>query len=88
MRKLFFETKALLTILLALTISTSIGQVVVNEVCFANYSDWGLGGGWGGGEYEDWIEFYNPTGADVSLDGYYLSDNPADLMTKSMVTSI
>ncbi|MDA3837713.1 MAG: CotH kinase family protein [Candidatus Delongbacteria bacterium] len=29
------------------------------------------------GEYEDWIELYNNTGVDVSLLGYYLSDNSA-----------
>lgn len=80
MRKHFFETKALLTLLLAFSISASIGQVVVNEICFANYTDWGLGGGWGGGDFEDWVEFYNPTGADVSLEGYYLTDTPTDLM--------
>ncbi len=28
---------------------------------------------------DDWIELYNPTAADIQLDGYYLSDSPADL---------
>lgn len=45
-------------------------QVVINEFCIANYSDYAISG-----EFEDWVEFYNPTGAAVSLAGYYLSDN-------------
>ncbi len=30
------------------------------------------------GDYADWIEIYNSGSADVSLNGYYLSDNLAD----------
>ena len=29
-------------------------------------------------DYPDWIELHNPEATDVSLDGYYLSDNPDD----------
>ncbi|MCP5534672.1 MAG: lamin tail domain-containing protein [Akkermansiaceae bacterium] len=29
-------------------------------------------------DYSDWIELRNTTGAEVSLDGYFLSDDPAD----------
>ncbi len=49
-------------------------QVVVNEFCTANYSDWALGG-----EYEDWVELYNPTGAAVNISGYWLSDDATDV---------
>lgn len=28
------------------------------------------------GEYEDWVEIYNPLGTAVNLSGYYFSDNP------------
>ncbi|MBN2474599.1 MAG: lamin tail domain-containing protein [Pirellulales bacterium] len=31
------------------------------------------------GDYEDWIEIHNPTDAAVSLDGWYLTDDPDDL---------
>jgi len=58
-------------IFLALTASfSSSSQVVINEFCFANYSDYAVGG-----EFEDWVEFYNPTGAAVNIGGYWLSDN-------------
>ncbi|MDP4630506.1 MAG: CotH kinase family protein [Flavobacteriales bacterium] len=58
-------------IILALIASFSASsQVVINEFCFANYSDYAVGG-----EFEDWVEFYNPTGAAVNIGGYWLSDN-------------
>lgn len=58
-------------IFLALIASFSASsQVVINEFCFANYSDYAVGG-----EFEDWVEFYNPTGAAVNIGGYWLSDN-------------
>ncbi len=31
------------------------------------------------GEYLDWIEIYNPTGAEVPLDGWFLTDDPGNL---------
>ena len=31
------------------------------------------------GEYDDWIELYNNTGSDLSLNGYFLSDDGTDL---------
>ncbi len=31
------------------------------------------------GEYDDWIELYNPTSSDVYLSGMYLTDNPGAL---------
>jgi gliding motility-associated-like protein len=63
--------KRIIVIFLALTASFSAtSQVVVNEFCFANYSDYVVGG-----EFEDWVEFYNPTGAVVNIGGYWLSDN-------------
>lgn len=45
-------------------------QVVVNEFCVANYTDYAISG-----ENEDWIEFFNPTGAPIDIGGYWLSDN-------------
>jgi len=48
-------------------------QVVINEFCTANYTDWNLSG-----ENEDWVELFNPTAAPVDISGYFLSDNPAN----------
>src|SRR5690349_13801148 len=31
------------------------------------------------GSHSDWIELYNPSSADVNLNGYFLTDNAADL---------
>lgn len=45
-------------------------QVVVNEVCASNmgtYAD-------NYGEFEDWFELYNPTGAPVDISGWWLSN--------------
>lgn len=32
------------------------------------------------GEYDDWIELYNNTSSDISLTGYYLTDDNADIL--------
>jgi gliding motility-associated-like protein len=52
-----------------------VGQVVVNEFCVANYSDWDQGG-----DNEDWLELYNPSGAAVNIGGFWLSNEEADPM--------
>jgi hypothetical protein len=44
----------------------------INEVLSINLSDITDGAG----EYEDWFEIYNPNTTDISLAGYYFSDNP------------
>ncbi|MEZ4738653.1 MAG: CotH kinase family protein [Flavobacteriales bacterium] len=46
------------------------GQVVVNEVCASNLST--LADNYG--EFEDWFELYNPTGTDVDISGWWLSN--------------
>ncbi len=51
------------------------GPVVINE--FLAVNDGGLADGHG--EPSDWIELYNPTDARVSLDGWYLTDDDANL---------
>ena len=47
------------------------GDVVINEYSASNrqMTD-------NFGNYEDWVELYNPSGNFVDLTGYYLSDNP------------
>jgi len=47
-------------------------QVVINEFSCSNYT-LGIAG-----DNEDFVEFYNPSGTDVDLGGYFLSDNPAN----------
>ena len=57
------------SLLLALVTPAALwSQVVINEFSCSNYT---LGVG---GNNEDFVEFYNPTGADVDLGGF-LSDN-------------
>jgi gliding motility-associated-like protein len=64
------------TVFLLLSIlSPSLGQVVVNEFCVANYTDWDQGG-----DNEDWLELYNPTGAAVNIGGFWLSNEESDPM--------
>jgi hypothetical protein len=49
------------------------GQAVkVNEVMAKNLTTWMDNFG----EYEDWVEIYNPLGTAVNLSGYYFTDNP------------
>jgi hypothetical protein len=50
-------------------------HVVINEVLASN-SRSNYDGDFG--SYSDWIELYNPTGNAVDLEGWYLSDDPAD----------
>jgi len=55
-------------LILTLAFHAMQSQVVVNEFCVANYSDWDQGG-----DFEDWVELYNPSGAAVNIGGYWLS---------------
>ena len=64
-----------LSILLLLAFSyTAQAQVVINEFSCANRTtitdDFG--------EYEDWIELYNPGPGAADISGFFLSDNPAN----------
>jgi gliding motility-associated-like protein len=52
------------------------GQVVINEICAANFGDFADNYG----DYEDWIELYNTGGADFDLSGYFLSDDELEPM--------
>jgi hypothetical protein len=48
------------------------GEIILNELMASNTNyikD-------ESGDYDDWIEFYNTTGRDISCKGLYLSDNP------------
>lgn len=54
---------------------TLFSQVVINEFCVANYTDWDQGG-----DNEDWVELYNPAGAPVNIGGFWMSNEIADPM--------
>ena len=56
--------------------STTEPALVINEVMAANidmFLDPSL-------NYGSWIELYNPTDDDINIAGWYLSDDPADLL--------
>ncbi len=51
------------------------GHVVINEVLASNsHTNYDVDFG----AYSDWIELYNPTGSEVDMEGWYLSDDPTD----------
>ncbi|MFN3917102.1 MAG: CotH kinase family protein [Flavobacteriales bacterium] len=54
---------------LVLSLLSSKAQVMINEYSCSNMA---LPDAFG--NFEDWVEIYNPTGAPVDLTGYYLSD--------------
>lgn len=68
---------AIITLALS-TISFLSAQVVVNEFSAANYDHFSFGEGEWELDYEDWIELYNPTLADINLEGHWLSDDTND----------
>ena len=71
-----FQIKKYLLILLCFcTFFIAKSQVVINEYSAANYDS--FQDNYGG--YEDWIEFYNTSGAPIDLNGYYLSDKATNL---------
>lgn len=65
--KVLLKHVSALVVFIVIT-SASTAQVIVNEFCTANYSDWNPG------DNEDWIELYNPTAVGVNIGGYWLSN--------------
>ncbi len=63
-----------ITFALTFILSKVNSQVVINEFCVANYSDFNPG------DNEDWIEFYNTSAVNENIGGYWLSDDPANPM--------
>lgn len=68
--------KPILPALLILASSPMAAQVVINEVSASNFSSYADNYG----EYEDWIELYNTTGAPVDVSGWWLSDDQSNPM--------
>ena len=51
-----------------------VGQIVINEYSAANYDTHTNNYG----EYEDWVELYNPTSSDIDINGWALTDKPSN----------
>lgn len=68
-----------------LTAVSGFSQVIINEFSAANMTTFAANNG----EYEDWIELYNPGPGNVNLSGYHLSDrvnNPTKWVIPNGVT--
>ena len=63
-----------LTVLFVFLTHMLYGQVLINEYSAANYDAFQDNYG----EYEDWIELYNPTANPIDLNGWYLSDKSSN----------
>jgi len=50
------------------------GQIVINEYSAANYNT----STDNYGEFEDWVELYNPTAATIDINGWAITDKPAN----------
>ena len=61
----------LICIFLLVTLYQGKCQVVINEICAANFNDYLDNFN----DYEDWVELYNPTGADVDIGAHFISDD-------------
>jgi len=70
----FLRSGFILLILAGLALSAQ-GQVIISEFMASNSRTLADQDG----EYSDWIELHNETAATVNLDGWFLSDDPADL---------
>ncbi len=54
----------------------TVGDLVINEFMASNDTTVADQDG----EYDDWVELYNNGSESISLEGYFLSDDPEDLM--------
>ena len=77
LKKIYFILPFLLTAFLVNS------QVVINEYSASNF-DSHLDNY---GEYEDWVELYNTTNSDIDLNGWSLTDKPANLTKWSFTGS-
>ncbi len=85
--KLDFTAKTLATFLFCLFAFGKVGAqtpIVINEFMASNTSTIADEAG----EFNDWIELYNTSGSPVSLNGWFLTDNPANLMKWDFPTNV
>jgi hypothetical protein len=75
MAKIHFKMKLGRVLFLSILFSSIKGQVVINEFLASNHisvqDEYG--------DYDDWIELFNPTEDSLILSGYYLSDDMGNL---------
>ncbi len=64
----------LITITLLCSIVSTQAQILINEYSAANYDTYTDNYG----EFEDWVELYNPTATAIDISGWTLTDKPAN----------
>ena len=83
----------LVSLLCCFVYLSSNAQIVINEYSAANYDSHTDNYG----EYEDWVELYNTSAADIDINGWYLSDKinnptkwmiPSSFVVPAMATAI
>ena len=68
-------TKLIYTIIIiCFALFTAKGQILINEYSAANYNT----SADNYGEFEDWVELYNPTASAIDLNGWALTDKPSN----------
>ena len=60
--------------IICFTLFSANGQIVINEYSAANYNT----STDNYGEFEDWVELYNPTAAAIDINGWALTDKPSN----------
>ena len=74
--KKYYSISHLWVIIIFLLIGANThAQLLINEICPSNISVIQNSNG----QYDDWIELYNSSGASLNLSGYGLSDDPTQL---------
>ena len=72
MKKLHWVRFCALALILCCAFSCAQADVIINEVMTSNAV-------FVSGRHDDWVELYNDSGSQVSLKGWYLSNDPYDL---------
>jgi gliding motility-associated-like protein len=61
-------------LIIIISLFTANGQIVINEYSAANYNT----STDNYGEFEDWVELYNPTATAIDINGWALTDKPSN----------
>jgi len=60
--------------------ASALPQVAINEVMASNQGTLADEAG----EYDDWIELFNPSDQMIDLEGFFVSDDPSDLFKRRL----